>query len=71
MRSAVTMFGQNNTCGSIVDPLLTSSGAIRTFEDILQLQNASEIMCKIPECTDHLKNYINSCDIQVRISSYP
>ena len=63
------MFGLNNTCGSIVDHLLTSSGSFRAFEDILEVQNVSEIMCRIPECADNLKNYINSCDIQVRISS--
>ena len=64
------MFGQNNTCGNTADPLLRtiiSFSFVRTFEDILEIQNASEIMCRIPECTDNLKNYINSCNIQVSI----
>ena len=65
------MFGQNNTCGNTAGPLIntikTSSGSFRTFEDILDVQNASEIMCRIPECADNLKSYINSCDIQVSI----
>ena len=65
------MFGQNDTCGNTADVLLrTIITSSRTFESILEVQNASEIMCRIPECTDNLRNYINNCDIPVSINNY-
>ena len=68
------MFGQNDTCVNTADSLLrtieTSFTASRTFEDIAEVQNASEILCSMPGCTEDLRNYVHSCNIQVSISNH-
>ena len=68
------MFGQNDTCGNTADSLLrtiqTSSDAFRTFEDIAEVQNASETLCRTSGCAENFRNYVYSCNISVSISNH-
>ena len=65
------MFGENsysscvNSTDSVISVIMRGFRNDRNLEDIVEIQNASEIVCRMPECMDNLNNYVSSCDIAV------